>query len=95
MKTEETRSTWGPKLKQIAEFVGGFYPTILPRGYNETIQMDFKNKIRPIIGVRRAGMAQLEQVQHASCHLAGAVGEPQTRLWCPPQPANISPGCGN
>lgn len=36
--------------------------------------MDFKNKIRPIIGVRRAGMAQLEQVQHASCHLAGAVG---------------------
>lgn len=28
--------------------------------------MDFKNKIRPIIGVRRAGMAQLEQVQHAS-----------------------------
>lgn len=74
MKTEETRSTWGPKLKQIAEFVGGVYPTILPRGYNETIQMDFKNKIRPIIGVRRAGMAQLEQVQHASCHLAGAVG---------------------
>lgn len=43
-------------------------------GASYTVQMDrFGMKPAPTAGVRRAGMAQLEQVQHAWNHLAGAV----------------------
>lgn len=39
---------------------------ISPRGLLYDPHGQVRNETRPIAGVRRAGMAQLEQVQHAS-----------------------------
>ncbi|KAI9533610.1 hypothetical protein NQZ68_021145 [Dissostichus eleginoides] len=55
---------------QIRCAKGDDQPSMHKYNYDPNGQVPYET--RPIAGVRRAGMAQPEQVQHASRHLAGA-----------------------